>query len=68
MLSLDPLDCCTCSFASRSRAASRLKTCSGTNRRINGTRRPEKIATNPNVHLHDLFVNTEHDSESTFYR
>jgi len=40
---------------SRSRAAWRLKACSGTKKRMNGTSMPAKIETNPNVHRQDLY-------------
>ena len=43
-------------FSSRRRAASRLKACSGTKRMMNGTRIPEKMATNPKGHRNDLLL------------
>ena len=45
-----------CDARSCSKAASRLKACSGTNKRMNGTRRPAKMETKPNVHCQDLFL------------
>ena len=45
-----------CDARSCSKAASRLKACSGTNKTMNGTRMPAKMETKPNVHCQDLFL------------
>lgn len=53
MLSSEPVTWAR-DFSSLSRAASRLKACSGTKRTMKGTSRPAKIHTKPNVQRQEL--------------